>query len=395
MAKILYIILVLNLFGCSTTQKFYIDKIQESNPTYPNQTYIFPKLNGKNISITRKINSNIIADFLEIDIEKKHQSIFENVWATKENSIPRLSDITYKINTLNSSLYSVSLKAEGCGAYCEYLSTTYNYDLIKGKKILLDDLLSNDGKIKLLKILTIRKKNIIKTHLKLLRDENISENTEEPWFISLFDQKSHLANISSLVFAEKLNNQKPGLHVIHFKTNKNESTEGINSHYQFELFVNALLLAQKQKTDKDIIWISSLGNQSKDTQLSTKPALLITPNSLVQQNFANETIEQLTSHMDLQSTLMSNWLQCPIDLQPYSNGSDLIRLNKDRIIANTSNEGLMVFNKDKSVFIDRNGNFQSYSSQFNSAITVNKDFPLMIDGVHFIKHYSNQNGKNN
>ena len=184
MAKILYIILVLNLFGCSTTQKFYIDKIQESNPTYPNQTYIFPKLNGKNISITRKINSNIIADFLEIDIEKKHQSIFENVWATKENSIPRLSDITYKINTLNSSLYSVSLKAEGCGAYCEYLSTTYNYDLIKGKKILLDDLLSNDGKIKLLKILTIRKKNIIKTHLKLLRDENISENLDA---INLFE----------------------------------------------------------------------------------------------------------------------------------------------------------------------------------------------------------------
>ena len=201
--------------------------------------------------------------------------------------------------------------------------------------------------------------------------------------------------ISSLVFAEKLNNQKPGLHVIHFKTNKNESTEGINSHYQFELFVNALLLAQKQKTDKDIIWISSLGNQSKDTQLSTKPALLITPNSLVQQDVANEAIEQLTSHMDLQSTLLTNWLQCPIDIQAYSNGSDLIRLNKDRIIANTSNEGLMVFNKDKSVFIDRSGNFQSYSSQFNSAITVNKDFPLMIDGVHFIKHYSNQNGKNN
>lgn len=184
MAKILYIILVLNLFGCSTTQKFYIDKIQESNPTYPNQTYIFPKLNGKNISITRKINSNIIADFLEIDIEKKHQSIFENVWATKENSIPRLSDITYKINTLNSSLYSVSLKAEGCGAYCEYLSTTYNYDLIKGKKILLDDLLSNDGKIKLLKILTTRKKNIIEAHLKLLKNEKTSENLNA---INLFE----------------------------------------------------------------------------------------------------------------------------------------------------------------------------------------------------------------
>ena len=50
----------------------------------------------------------------------------------------------------------------------------------------------------------------------------------------------------------------------------------------------------------------------------------------------------------------------------------------------------MVFNKDKSVFIDRNGNFQSYSSQLNAPITVNKDFPLMIDGVHFIKRFSKQ-----
>jgi len=65
-------------------------------------------------------------------------------------------------------------------------------------------------------------------------------------------------------------------------------------------------------------------------------------------------------------------------------------LNKDRVIANTSAKGLMVFNKDKSVLIDQNGNFQSYSSQLAAPITVNKDFPLMIDGVHFIKHFSMQ-----
>jgi hypothetical protein len=50
----------------------------------------------------------------------------------------------------------------------------------------------------------------------------------------------------------------------------------------------------------------------------------------------------------------------------------------------------MIFNKDKSVFIDQNGNFESYSSQLAAPITVNKDFPLMIDGVHFIKQFSLQ-----
>lgn len=92
--------------------------------------------------------------------------------------------------------------------------------------------------------------------------------------------------------------------------------------------------------------------------------------------------------MDLQPTLMTNWLRCVVNNESYSNGSDLTTLNKDRIIANTSAEGLLVFNKDKSVLIDQNGNFQSYSSQLAAPITVNEDFPLMIDGVHFIKRFS-------
>ena len=94
MRKVLCIILVFNLFGCYNTQKFYVHEIQESNPYFPNQTYIFPLLKSEKKSITEKINSDILTDFLEIDIEKKHQSIFENIWATKENPIPRLSDIT-------------------------------------------------------------------------------------------------------------------------------------------------------------------------------------------------------------------------------------------------------------------------------------------------------------
>jgi len=49
----------------------------------------------------------------------------------------------------------------------------------------------------------------------------------------------------------------------------------------------------------------------------------------------------------------------------------------------------MVFNKDKSLFIDQNGNFQSYSLQLQAPIIENPDFPLMIDGVRFIKQFTN------
>ncbi|PKI16216.1 DUF3413 domain-containing protein [Colwellia sp. 12G3] len=222
------------------------------------------------------------------------------------------------------------------------------------------------------------------------QDDAIEANVaviEPRWFEGLFSEKTELANVSSLLFAEKLNNKAPGLHIIYFKNSHAIDANKIvknQSQYQFELFVDALLLAQKQKIDKDIIWISSIGNQSNDTRLNTKPALFIYPQPVK----ATKDVTFNTSNMDLQPTLMSQWLSC--NVSSHSNGSDLPSLNKDRVIANTTDNGIIVFDKDKSVFVDQNGNFQSYSRQFSSPITVNADFPLMIDGVHFIKKFTQQ-----
>jgi len=206
------------------------------------------------------------------------------------------------------------------------------------------------------------------------QDTNAKDNF---WFDKLFAHKTQLADIATLVFADKLNNFEQGLHLIYFPK---------NNQYQFELFMDALLLAQKQKNNQDIIWVSSIGNKNFDTSLTIKPALLIYPET------RSRNIESLTSHMDLQPTLMKNWLSCsltePNTVNAYSNGSDLLTLNKDRVIANTIKNGIMVFNKDKSIFIDQNGNFQSYSRQLATPIIENSDFPLMIDGVNFIKQYS-------
>jgi hypothetical protein len=206
------------------------------------------------------------------------------------------------------------------------------------------------------------------------QDTNGKENF---WFDKLFANKTVLTDIATLVFADKLNSFEQGLHLIYFPK---------NNQYQFELFMDALLLAQKQKNNQDIIWVSSIGNKNFDTSLTIKPALLIYPET------RSKNIESLTSHMDLQPTLMKNWLSCSLTesntVNAYSNGSDLLTLKKDRVIANTIKSGIMVFNKDKSIFIDQNGNFQSYSRQLATPIIENSDFPLMIDGVNFIKQYS-------
>jgi len=224
-----------------------------------------------------------------------------------------------------------------------------------------------------------------------LINPNANISTQPLWFEHLFEEKLILDNISSLIFENKLNNKSPGLHLIYFKTQGDNQNSIDESRYQFELFVDALLLSQKQKQTPDIIWISSIGNKKKDTRLSIKPALLILPkNDVTNTSYKNLTknITQISSHMDLQPTLMKNWLGCSIPAKKYSNGSDIYSLKKDRIIANTTSDGMMVFNKDKSIFIDPNGNFHSYSRQLDAPISVNADFPLMIDGVHFIKQFS-------
>ncbi len=209
---------------------------------------------------------------------------------------------------------------------------------------------------------------------------------EPRWFETLFSDISKLENVSSLLFADKLNNKAAGLHIIYFKNSlaidANKAAKN-NNQYQFELFIDALLLAQKQKVKKDIIWISSIGNLNDETRLNTKPALFIYPQT---GKTTHKDVSFNTSNMDLQPTLMNQWLAC--NVTGNNNGSDLSTLNKDRVIANTTDKGIIIFDKDKSVFVDQNGNFQSYSRQFSSPITVNEDFPLMIDGVHFIKLFT-------
>mgnify|MGYP000185682600 CR=1 FL=1 len=216
----------------------------------------------------------------------------------------------------------------------------------------------------------IDKKNLAKSFTVIGEQ---SENNELA--ATLFSDINNLSDISSLIFADKLNNYSPGLHVFYFSG---------DDSYQYELFLDALMSAQNKKSQKDIIWVSSIGNKTKDTSLSIKPALLVLPKG------KNKAIDKLTSHMDVQPTLIKRWLNCDIEARTFSNGNDVKRLKKDRIIANTMTDGIVVFNKDKSMFVDQNGNFQSYSIQLAAPITAKADFPLMIDGVHFIKQFSQQ-----
>lgn len=201
----------------------------------------------------------------------------------------------------------------------------------------------------------------------------IGNKAEHDWYVPSFDSVKQLKDISSLVFEDKFNTINPGLHVVYFNEDNN---------YQFELFMDALLLAQKNKAQQDIVWVSSLGNADIATSYLNKSTIVMLPNS------KNKVVDELTSVMDFPPTMFSRWLGCKVDSPALANGIDVLSLNENRVIANTMDNGIMVFKKDESILIDQNGNFQSYSKQLAAPIMEKEDFPVLIDGVRFIKRFT-------
>ena len=201
---------------------------------------------------------------------------------------------------------------------------------------------------------------------------------EDNWYEELFSAITHLEDISSLTSESTLNEVDPGIHFIYFS----DSTD-----FQFELFMDALLLSQRQKTDneKDIIWVSTLGNKTGKDRFIRKPAFALLPQR------KSQNVNDVVGPMDFPATVVEEWLNCDIASSSHSNGTNITKVKKDRIMANTAAEGIIVYSKDKAVLIDQNGNFQSYSQQLETPIVINADFPLMIDGVHFIRQFATMN----
>jgi hypothetical protein len=177
--KIIKLSILLFLISCKSQEikKFSIKTINEVNTKFSSEQYQFPMLEG-NSEISSKINSIIINDLLDLDTNKPHKSIFKNVWSTEEKLMPSLSFLKYKVTILNSKLYSVTFYTESCGAYCEEFSISYNFDLLNGKEIIIDSILTDSGKKSLLEKLNNQREKKLKKAIEELKKEQTS-NTEE------------------------------------------------------------------------------------------------------------------------------------------------------------------------------------------------------------------------
>lgn len=156
-----FILTVLLLPGLNPVyaQSVKVDTIKATCPNGIHRQYIFPHIRiAGNNAVANAINHDLIKDMLDIDPQKVKKSIFENVWATKQQ-VTILDDISFEYRMHRNKIFSVSFTAEGCGAYCENFSKYYNYDLQTGKRIAFTELLTTAGRQYALDSLTRFKKH--------------------------------------------------------------------------------------------------------------------------------------------------------------------------------------------------------------------------------------------
>ncbi len=211
----------------------------------------------------------------------------------------------------------------------------------------------------------------LSSNLTIINDTNTTSELPT-WLPALFDETQQLKNSSTIIFGQHLKTLPKGLHVYYFDTENND---------QLNIFTDALLLSEQRKKTPSAIWISALGNEDINEQSFVKPALFILPNS------PQRRLRILTSQMDVVPTLMQQWLSCDLDAHHYSTGTNVYGLTDRRIIANSTATGLIVFEKDKSIFVNEEGQFKGYSRQLKAPIDVKPNHPLMINGVKNIQQY--------
>lgn len=156
----------------SYSRQVTIQEVTGQAPLNKNYEYVFPRIvNPANKVIATQINNVLISDFLRIEPKEVRTSIFEAVWPQEKDAMPGLNDISWMVHTNTSKLLSLAISAEGCGAYCEYFTSYYSFDLKTGKLLALDLLFSKDGLLLLKDSVNMLKKQSLQPVLIRLRKE--------------------------------------------------------------------------------------------------------------------------------------------------------------------------------------------------------------------------------
>jgi hypothetical protein len=170
-----------------------ITQIKEVNP-FNGSVYIFPNVTVRgNAKATQNINRYLQKELLDTEGKPPKRSIFENVWQSKERSTGTLSDIEYKIISNNAQFISLSISAEGCGAYCEFFTMHFAFDLQTGARVSAKQLFTAQGIKMIADSMHTQTVRLLDEQIRMaedsLRKPSVQNNTED---------KSHFTAVKEL-----------------------------------------------------------------------------------------------------------------------------------------------------------------------------------------------------
>ena len=133
------------------------------------ELYIFPDIivpNSKQIS--KRINFVLRSDILSVDSSNNGKHIFSQVWLT-DSQASTISDISFNIIQNSNNILSLSISAEGCGAYCEEFTRYYSFNLNTGNKLTIDSIFTNNGLSVLSDSINEFRRKKIKNEIRILK----------------------------------------------------------------------------------------------------------------------------------------------------------------------------------------------------------------------------------
>jgi hypothetical protein len=149
-------------------QPVKIETIKQVNPI-TKEIYVFPKIIiSKSLMATQKVNGKLRETVLGILEQTSDANIFDSVWRTSGRQ-ENISNLSFKVKELSSSILSLSISGEGCGAYCEAFDYYFTFNTKTGNQLTLDSLFTNKGLIAILKTLNDNKQTKLNTELKQIK----------------------------------------------------------------------------------------------------------------------------------------------------------------------------------------------------------------------------------
>ena len=158
-----------------------IKEIIDYDPFYNFEKYKFPSvIVPGNKRISKKINRNLMVNYLQLDTTINQKSIFEKVWIKEDHSGSVMQDFSYEVKYNSRNIFSIAITYVSCGAYCEDYTSYSNYDMNTGEEIKMTDLFTPKGKVMLLASLNLRRKKLMKNKIRMAKDSlqiiSISKN---------------------------------------------------------------------------------------------------------------------------------------------------------------------------------------------------------------------------